>query len=122
MTSLIPLVNPKTGVVASIASIPTSATIKYILPSTPIFALWMLDLVNLWYSWKLKGTGIYYTMISGSVNVDNLETIARWVEEEKLKATVRKVAELEDINAVREGCQEVYTGKGDIGKFVIKIV
>lgn len=121
MTSLIPLVKPKTGVIVSIAIYPTSATVKTILPSVPFFMAWILSLINIWYSWKLRGTGIHYTFISGTPLVSDLDTVAKWVEEGKLKAVVGKVAELEDINAVREGCQEVVTGKGGLGKFVIKI-
>jgi hypothetical protein len=34
---------------------------------------------------------------------------------------IKTVVDLEDIEAVRKACEQVYTGKGGLGRLVIKI-
>ena len=122
MTSLIPLVNPKTGVIVSIASYPTSSTVKRLLPGLPFWMGWILDGLGLWYSWKLWGNGLKYEFVSGDPSVrSDLEKIEELMQQGKIKAVVGKVADLEDLESVRKGCWEVYRGKGGLGRFVIKI-
>jgi NADPH:quinone reductase-like Zn-dependent oxidoreductase len=54
-------------------------------------------------------------------SAEDLERLSGWIEQGKIKTVVGRVANFEDIDAVREGCWEVYNGKGGIGKFVVDI-
>lgn len=123
-TSTFPLLKPKTGVAVSIASIPSANTLREVMgPSNiPFWMGWMIGLVQLWYAFKLRGTNIRTTFVSGNAeNREDLEIIGEMIATGKIKAVMRVVS-LDDIEAVRKGCQEVRSGKGGIGKLVIKIV
>jgi NADPH:quinone reductase-like Zn-dependent oxidoreductase len=123
MTSHIPVVNPETGIIISIASIPAKRTMQRVLGSAmPFWLGWILDLAQLWYSWKLWGTKVQYEFVSGNPSDrTDLDTLEELVKEGKIKAVVGKVVDLDDINGVRQGCNEVFTGKGGVGKLVIQI-
>jgi hypothetical protein len=43
------------------------------------------------------------------------------VEEGKLKAVVGKVIKLENVGELREACIQLLSGKGGLGKVVVKI-
>lgn len=120
----IPLINPKTGVLVSIASVPGKETMRTMLGADK-FSWWMgvlLDLAGLIYKWKLRGTNIPHEFVSGGVEIrEDLEAAGEIVAREKVSAVMR-VVELGDLEAVRKGCGEVVSGKGGIGKLVVKIL
>lgn len=120
----IPMINPKTGVLISIASVPSKEVLRVIF-GPDRFPWWMgvlLDLAGLLYKWKLRGTNIPHEFVSGGVEIrEDLEAAGEIVALGKVTSVMR-VAELGDLEAVRKGCEEVYTGKGGIGKLVVKIV
>lgn len=121
VTDLFALLKPDVGVVASIASIPSPELLRVILPPMPFFVYWFAGLGQMWYSWKLRGTNIKHEFHSGNLGVrEDLERAGEIVATGKVK-NVRRVVELEDIEAVRREAQKVATGKGGIGKLVIKI-
>lgn len=119
----IPLVNPQTGVIISIASIPGKETLREIIGADK-FSWWMgllLDILQVQYWWKLRGTNIKYEFVSGSLHIrEDLEKAGELVALGKVKPVVR-VAEFGDLAAVREGCEQTRSGKGGIGKFVMRI-
>lgn len=120
----IPMLNPKTGVLISIASAPGKEVLKKILGPDrfPWWAGVLVDLAQLIYKWKLRGTNIPHEFVSGGVEIrEDLEAAGEIVAREKVTAVMR-VVEFKDLQAVRKGCDEVYTGKGGIGKLVVKIV
>ena len=118
----IPLVDPKNGVIVSIAGIPPKSTLKEFLGD--LFPFWLglvLDLGQLYYKWKFWGTNIQYEMVSGSPNIrEDMERVGEWIAQGKLKA-VMTVVDLEDIKEVRKACARVAEGKGGLGKLVIKV-
>ncbi|KAL6813421.1 GroES-like protein [Trichoderma sp. SZMC 28013] len=119
----IPMLNPKTGVLISITSAPSKATAKKIIGADR-FSWWiglLLDLAQLVYRWKLWGTSIKYEMVSGSLEIrEDLEKAGEIVALGKVKPVMRTV-ELGDLEAVKKGCEEVVSGKGGVGKLVVKI-
>jgi NADPH:quinone reductase-like Zn-dependent oxidoreductase len=124
LTSLFPILKPDSGVVMSIASVPTSDTLRSVIgpDRIPFWLAWIPDLIQLWYAWKLRGTNIKYEFLSGSPSIrEDMEHVGEIIATGKIKA-VMTVVNLSDINAVREGCQKVISGKGGIGALVIKIV
>jgi hypothetical protein len=106
----------------SIASIPTRATARELLADRlPMWLGWLLTAAQLYYWWKLLGTSIQYEFVSGSPNIrEDLEAAGEVVARSKVKA-VTTVVDLEDVDEVIKGCERVYSGKGGLGKFVIRI-
>jgi NADPH:quinone reductase-like Zn-dependent oxidoreductase len=121
MTSLIPLVKPD-GVLLSIATLPRSELAKKDMPAMPFWIGWFLNMVNWYYSWKLSGKNINYDFVFGAQRNGDLDKVGEWVEEKKLKAVVGKAADFSDLKAMRDGCSEINTGTGTVGKFVIRLV
>ncbi|KAL6876519.1 GroES-like protein [Trichoderma novae-zelandiae] len=120
----IPMLNPQTGVLVSVSSTPSKATAKKILGEER-WSWWialLLDLSQLVYRWKLRGTSIKYEMVSGSLEIrEDLEKAGEIVALGKVKPVMR-VVELGDLEAVRKGCEEVVSGKGGLGKLVVKVL
>ncbi|KAL7808946.1 GroES-like protein [Trichoderma aethiopicum] len=120
----IPLLNPRTGVLVSISSTPSKATAKEIIGEAR-WRWWhalVLDLAQLVYWWKLRGTSIKYEMVSGSLHVrEDLEKAGEIVALGKVRPVMR-VVDLVDLEAVRKGCEEVVYGKGGLGKLVVRVV
>lgn len=114
--------NPKTGTLMSITSIPSKETVKEILGDR--FRWWfavVLSIARLYYKWKLMGTNLEHEMISGGPHIrEDLEKAGEIIALGQVKPTIRTV-DLEDIEAVRKGCDEVFTGKGGLGKLVVRI-
>lgn len=124
VTSYFPLVEPTSGVIASILSVPRSATMKKALGAEflPFWLAWILDLAQLWYKWKLSGTNIKMDFVSGNSAIrEDLEKAGELIATGKVKAVITVVS-FEDIEAIRRGCENVHTGKGGLGKLVVKIV
>ncbi len=119
-----PLLKPKTGVVVSIASIPPPAIMwrNFGRGGVPFWMGWILSLAQLWYDWKLRGTGVKREFVSGNPAArDDLEKTGEIIATGKVKA-VMTVVGLADIEAVRRECGKVYSGKGSLGRVVIRIV
>ncbi|XXH03019.1 hypothetical protein Hte_009409 [Hypoxylon texense] len=120
--STFPLVKPATGVVASISSVPTPGLIRKMLPPMPFFVYWLAALAQVWYALLLRGTRVRHEFISGALDVrEDLERAGEFLAAGKVKPITRVVA-LEDIEAIRAEAQKVATGKGGIGKLVVKLV
>lgn len=66
--------------------------------------------------------GVAYEYFFLQPNGEDLEELARYVGEGKLRAVVGTTVDFRDIEKVREACWQVYNGKGGIGKAVIEIV
>ena len=120
----IPLLNPETGILMSIASVPSKAVARELAGADrlPWWIGALLDLCQLWYWWKLLGTSIKYELVSGGVEIrEDLEWAGEILALGKVKPVVESV-DLADIAAVRAGCEQRRTMKGGIGKFVIRLV
>ncbi|KAM5384483.1 hypothetical protein ACJZ2D_001519 [Fusarium nematophilum] len=117
------LLKPQTGVLVSIASVPTSATMRTMLgpEKFPAWLGWLLNVAQLWYRWKLRGTSIKHEFVSGSPQVkEDMNVVASMVEGGKIRG-VFTVVDLDDVEEVRRACGRVATGKGGLGKLVINI-
>ena len=118
-----PLLKPKTGRIITISAIPSGDQIKNgIAPSLPIYLkatlnlLWSFSLCWAWW-YQVK----YEYMFMHPIAKD-LEQVAKWAEEKKLRPVVGQTVDLNNLEAVRDACNQVYLGKGGIGKAVVKIV
>lgn len=123
LTSVLPIANPDHGVVVSIASLPPAGVLRRVIGPdyVPAWVGWLLAVVQLWYDWK-AGPKIKRDFVSGDLlNRKDLDFVSDLVATGKIKALV-SVVEFSDITAVRQACMQVSTGKGGLGKLVLKIV
>ncbi|KAJ6442705.1 alcohol dehydrogenase [Purpureocillium lavendulum] len=119
----IPLLNPATGILISIASIPSKAVAREIVGADrfPWLLGAVLDLCQVMYSWKLRGTSIQHEFVSGGPQIrEDLEWAGEIMARGKVKPVVTGV-DLDDLQSVREGCEKTRTGKGGLGKFVMRL-
>ncbi|KAI1500140.1 alcohol dehydrogenase [Biscogniauxia marginata] len=115
------LVKRDRGVVACIASVPPPALLREMIHGIPFWIRWLSGLAQWYYAFKLRGTGIRYRFTSGDPGRrEDVEMAGRLIAEGKVKS-IRREVELADLEAVRRECEKVYTGKGGIGKLVIKV-
>lgn len=123
VVQLFPIMRRGTGsVIGSIRSAPRSTTMRKALGRLSTIVGWILDLAQLYYKWKLWGTGVKMDFISGNPGEPAvLEQSGRIIASGKVKA-VMTVVPFDDLEAVRKGCEKVASGTGNIGKLVIKIV
>ncbi|KAI1077619.1 GroES-like protein [Whalleya microplaca] len=116
-----PLLNRDKGVVVSISSAPPADLLRKILPPLPFFVYWLVTLAQWWYQFHLRGTSIKLRMVSGDPGIrEDLEKVGEFLATGKVKP-IQRVVDLEDIDTVREAAEQVFTGKGGVGKLVIKI-
>lgn len=119
----VPLMNPRTGVLMSVTSVPTRATVLEMLgpERMPFWLGPALDLAQWYYRWLLWGTSVRHEMVSGNPAVrEDLEEAGEIIARGLVKGVVR-VVPLEDIEGVRKGCNEVYTQVGGVGRMIVKV-
>lgn len=119
----IPLLKPRTGIIVSIASIPPSSLLRDLLgPSmVPFWLAWILDLAQLWYAFKLRGTNIKHEFISGNPEIrEDLEKVGEMIATGKVKGVFRAV-DLADLGSIRGECAKVGSLKGGIGRLIIRV-
>ncbi|EEY21090.1 Zbd1p [Verticillium alfalfae VaMs.102] len=127
MTTLnagIPLLHPQTGVLVSLAGIPTSKLAKLMLgpKMVPFWLGWIFDLGQCWYSFLLRGTKIQYEFVSGDPgDREALEKTGEMIAMGKIRAIIRTV-NLSDAEGVRAECEKVAAIKGGFGRLVVRVV
>jgi NADPH:quinone reductase-like Zn-dependent oxidoreductase len=116
-----PNVMKEGGQIVSISTIPNGTSFKMKNTGVPVWLEYVMNFVDWvltsWMSWK--GIGYRYMVMRSSG--EDLERLAKWVEEGKVKSVVGECVKLSDIGAVRENCQRILDGKGGVGKFVVEI-
>jgi NADPH:quinone reductase-like Zn-dependent oxidoreductase len=107
--------------IISISTVPSGKVLKQMLPDAALFVTLILDVVNwlfeTWTGWK----GVKYSCLLLHGNSADLEKLASWVDDGKVKPIIGMQVKLSDLEGVRKGCQQIYDGKGGVGKFVIDI-
>jgi NADPH:quinone reductase-like Zn-dependent oxidoreductase len=123
LTDGIALLNPENGTLMSITSLPSKEAARGILGDDK-FPWWfgvLLDIVQLYYRWLTRGTKLEHEVVSGSPDVrEDLEAAGEVIALGKVKPVMR-VVDFEDIEAVRKNAEQVYTGKGGLGKLVVRV-
>lgn len=122
------LMRPDTGYIISVSTLPSGdqlqASSLMQLPHQPALpfpmklALNLMDCVRKFRARRYGVTYSYMFLQSSSKDLDELRDL---VESGKLRTVVGTVASLKDIKAVQEACQVVYSGRGGLGKVVIKV-
>lgn len=120
---------PKTSCIISVSTVPSGdqlqASSLMKLPHQPVlplpvkFALNLMDRVRKFRARRYGVTYSYMFLASSGKDLDELRDL---VECGKLRTVVGTTASLRDIKAVQEACHVVYSGRGGLGKVVIKVV
>jgi hypothetical protein len=121
------LMRPKTGTIISISTSPSgdtmqSSSVMYrpidpiVVPSYVRIALNLIDRIR-----KLRASrwGVTYEYIFVEPNGKDLDFLRECCEKGQVKSVVGSRAKFSDIEEVRKICQQVYDGKGGVGKAVI---
>jgi len=117
------LVKPGAGFVGSISTFPSGEQIREMYPDTPWALRRVLDFVDWIYRWRIRrwGVGYAFFLLQPKDSADRLARLAKWMEEGKLSPVVGRMVKLNDLQGVIQGCEEVLSGKGGVGKFVIEV-
>ena len=115
------LLKPGTGLILSIASIPPSQAVVKMLPSLPFYIRYLLDLAFGFYRWRVGRWGVRYDGVIADIRTQDLDRLAKWVDEGNVRPVVGKTVRMDDLPAVREACLEVYQAHGGTGKTVIEV-
>ncbi|ESZ95429.1 hypothetical protein SBOR_4170 [Sclerotinia borealis F-4128] len=129
--SLGPLVK-KGGVIVSISMVPGgTATIERMIRhidgvsdgGAEVTLSWWIAKIMDFLDWSLRKwaswNGRTYSYLMMEPSRKDLDKLTGWIKEGILTPIIGSEVKLEDIVGVRKGCQEVFTGKGGMGKFVI---
>ncbi|KAH7364177.1 chaperonin 10-like protein [Rhexocercosporidium sp. MPI-PUGE-AT-0058] len=118
--SALPLMR-KGGMIVSVSTVPNGTGFKQVYTDMPVWVEYVLNVLDWfyrsWTSWK----GVQYEYLKVHGNSADLDALSRAVEEGKLRPIVGSTAKLSDLEAVKNGCQQIMEGKGGVGKFVIEI-
>jgi len=121
LTGTFPLLKPDSGVAVSIASIPDVDIMRHNMGPLPFWVPWVLSLGQLWYDFKLRGTNIKQSFVSGNPNFrEDLEKVGEMIAQGQIRA-VTTVVDLDDMDAVRRECHKLAAHKGGFGKLVVRI-
>lgn len=125
----LPLLVRSTGMVVSISTKPSAATLQASSvmkrpdnPRIPFYGRIFLDLGDSINKLRAYYYGVEYKYWFLAPNAKDLDTLRGYVEEGKLLPVVGARVDMMDIDQVREVCQVIYNGKGGLGKTVIEVI
>ncbi|ODM19410.1 hypothetical protein SI65_04394 [Aspergillus cristatus] len=122
------LMRPGSSRIISVATLPSGNQLQdsslMDLPHRPAIpipfrlGLNMLDQVR---KLRARRYGVEYSYMFLASTGKDLDELRRYVEEGRLRTVVGTVVEFRDIESVRNACDVVYSGKGGLGKLVIRV-
>ena len=87
----------------------------------PWYARGVLNAMNALRKARAWRSGAQYSYFFLETNGDDLEALSMYVEEGKVKPVVGSRVDLRELEKVKKACEQVYAGKGGIGKAVISM-
>ena len=115
------VVRPRTGLMLSLFTVPSSKKMVYDFPGTPWLLRVVLDAVDAIYQWRSSRWGVRYEHVHVKTDTDDLDKLTKWVEEGKVRPVVGRMIKLNDMDMVKAAFLEIKSGRGSIGKSVIEI-
>jgi NADPH:quinone reductase-like Zn-dependent oxidoreductase len=107
--------------IISVSAVPSGKMMKERMPDLALFLRVFMDIADWflrsWASWK--GVNYSYLLLRG--DPEDLDRLAGWLDEGIVKPVVGTQVKLSDIETVSKGCQQIFDGKGGVGKLVINI-
>lgn len=126
---LLSLMVPSTSLIVSVSTSPSAATLQEASvmqrpdnPRIPWAGRLLLDSADAVRRLRARRWGVSYMYWFLKPNGKDLETLATFVEEGKLRPVVGSVVDMRNIESVREACMLSYKGKGGIGKTVLEVI
>jgi NADPH:quinone reductase-like Zn-dependent oxidoreductase len=120
--SLLGAVKPG-GVICTVSGIPSGTQLEQ-RPGTgplPFYFKYLLNMVDYSFRWWTRRVGVNYDFVFMDPKGEDLDKLSEYVAGGILKPIIGRTAKFSNIKDVIDGCQEIYDGKGGIGKFVIEI-
>ncbi|TVY92994.1 Reticulon-4-interacting protein, mitochondrial [Lachnellula willkommii] len=114
------LLKPGTGVVLSVMG-KSGTTLAEDYPRAPWVLRKLMDILDGTYKWRASRRGVRYEHANTQFSKEDSERIDGWVREGKLKPIVGEVFGMGDLDRVRKALDLVATGKGAVGKYVVKM-
>lgn len=123
------LMTPSTSTIVSISTTPSSTQFQQSSffkrpdnPRVPFIARMFLDLQDTIRKHRAARWKVDYTYMFLASDASELDILRGYVEEKKIRPVVGSITDLKDIEKVKEVCQQVYAGKGGVGKAVFRVV
>ncbi|KIX03610.1 uncharacterized protein Z518_07163 [Rhinocladiella mackenziei CBS 650.93] len=111
----------KGGVIVSISGAAFGPELKEIAPDMAFSLRWIMNTIGAFIQYRSQRYGVKYLRLYMRPSADDLNRLSQWFDQGLIKTVVGRVAELDDVEDVQKGCQEVFSGKGGVGKFVIEV-
>lgn len=111
----------KGAIVVSVSGVPFGPDLKKRTPDLPFYVGCLLNFVGGITRFRTWWQGASYSYLFMQPLASDLIRLGQWIDQGLLKPVVGRVAKFDNLQEVRAGCQEVYSGKGGIGKFVIEV-
>ena len=92
-----------------------------VIPDLSIFIQLFFNIGYWIHKFRLYLKGVSFDSVLQRPSPEGIRSIAKWVDEGKLKPVVGKTVKLEDIEALREVCTRIARGKGGLGKTVVVV-
>ncbi|KAJ6026903.1 uncharacterized protein N7446_004495 [Penicillium canescens] len=123
------LMRAQSGCIVSVATMPSGDELQNSAlmqlphnPRLPMAVKMFLNVMDCVRKLRARRYGAEYSyLLLGSTGQD-LDDLRGYVEDGRLRTVVGNTVKLADIEAVRSACQVVYSGKGGLGKTVVKVV
>lgn len=111
----------KGGLILTVAGAPFGESLKEAMPNMPFLPRYGLLAYGSFLQFRARRYGVEFHHVFMRPSAEDLARLRGWVDEGLVKPLVGKTAQLEDIKAIREACEEIHSGKGGTGKFVIEV-
>ncbi|KGO71314.1 Alcohol dehydrogenase superfamily, zinc-type [Penicillium italicum] len=122
------LMKQRSGCIISVSTMPSGNQLqessimdlphKTSIPFALRLGLNAFDYIRKLRAWRY---GVEYSYMFLESSGEDLDELRSYVEGRRLRTVVGNTVELSDIEAVRSACQIVYSGKGGLGKVVVKV-
>lgn len=120
---------PKTGMIISVSTTPSGTGVSecdYMRrpdkPTVPFLVRIVLNAGHAIRLYRASRWSVEYDYLFVEPSSEGLDTLTEHIESGKLVPVVGTRAPIRDIEKVREAAQQVYSGKGGIGKAVIEVI
>ena len=114
------------GLCLSIARLPPGSALKDESPDAPqqsrvaCIGQGVMDGMDKAFTlWAKTMHGVTYVYQKTEPTNADMQALTEMVQREQVKAVVGRMAKLDDLEDVRDGCMDIFQGKGGVGKFVI---
>lgn len=111
----------KGGIIVSVSGIPFGSDLKKAMPEMPVWIRLLLDAVGAVISFRAGRYQVKYRPFFLTPSAEDLERLGGWIDEGRLRPVVGSVVSLDNLDAMRKGCETILAGKGGTGKCVIEV-